>query len=83
MIPLAIHSHLNAATEVLEIKLPDGEVAKGTFHLPTSPVKLLVFHLHGTGPNTYENPRKKANKANSEVYTFEGHNHDLIFNNGL
>ena len=48
------------AAEILEMTLGDGEVIKGKLHLPhdAQPAKVLVIFIHGTGPNTYENPRK-------------------------
>lgn len=48
------------AAEVVQMTLDDGEVLKGKLHIPpdVAPIKELVIYIHGTGPNTYENPRK-------------------------
>lgn len=53
------------AAEVLEIRLPDGEVTKGKLFLPedSKTVQMIVVYVHGTGPNTYENPREVGGKS--------------------
>ena len=51
------------ATELLTIQYSDGETTKGKLHLPeATTVNTLVIFIHGTGPNTYENPREVAGK---------------------
>jgi len=53
------------AAEVIEIQLRDGETTKGKLVLPEagSTIHTLVVYVHGTGPNTYENPREVAGKS--------------------
>lgn len=48
------------ASEILKIKLFDGEVLTGKLDLPsdTASVKRLVIYVHGTGPGTYLDHRK-------------------------
>ncbi len=48
------------ASELIEVKLFDGEILKGKLSLPadTRKIKELVIYIHGTGPGTYLNRRK-------------------------
>jgi hypothetical protein len=48
------------ASEILKIKLFDGEIMTGKLDLPSDPaaIKRLVIYVHGTGPGTYLNHRK-------------------------
>ncbi len=53
------------SAEVFEIQLGDGQVTKGKLHLPRNvdDVRTIVVYVHGTGPNTYENPRLVGGKS--------------------
>jgi len=50
-------------SEIIEIKLSDGEIIKAKLDLPTdsNSVPLIVLFVPGTGPNTYLNKRKFGN----------------------
>lgn len=50
----------SAASEIVSIKLGDGEVVTGKLDVPegSDSVKELVLFVHGTGPATYLNRRK-------------------------
>ncbi|MEZ6102108.1 MAG: alpha/beta fold hydrolase [Pirellulaceae bacterium] len=52
------------AHEIIELTLDDGEVIKSKLYLPdrAEHVKAIVCIVHGTGPNTYEDPREVAGK---------------------
>ena len=57
---LVIPTNAVQAAELIKVKLDDGEVSTGKLHIPVGAgeIKELVIFIHGTGPNTYENPRK-------------------------
>ena len=48
------------ASELIQIKLFDGEMVTGKLDLPpgTAKVKEIVIFVHGTGPGTYQDHRK-------------------------
>ena len=50
-------------SEIIKIKLYDGESLTGRLSLPpdSSNIKLLIVYVPGTGPNTYLNKRKVGN----------------------
>lgn len=54
-----------SASEIIQIKLFDGEIVEGKLDLPanTKQIKELVIYVHGTGPNTYLNKRKFGNST--------------------
>ena len=57
----------NDDKEIVEVKLDDGEFAKGQLYLPTTntdkPIKKLVVFVHGSGPGTYLNKRKSGKEV--------------------
>lgn len=52
------------ASEILRVKLSDGEMMTGKLSLPESPepIREIVIYVHGTGPGTYLNRRKIGDK---------------------
>ena len=57
---LVVSTSAAQGAELIKVKLDDGEVSTGKLHIPVDAdeIKELVIFIHGTGPNTYDNPRK-------------------------
>jgi len=53
-----------SASEIVKIKLSDGEILTGKLEIPsnTAKIKQLVIFIHGTGPGTYQDHRKIGNQ---------------------
>ncbi len=53
-----------SASEIVKIKLFDGEILTGKLEIPSNPAKIkqLVIFIHGTGPGTYQDHRKIGNE---------------------
>ncbi len=62
---LFLFSDIVYASEILSVKLEDGEVINARLCMPEdkASVPYLVLFIHGTGPSTYLNKRKMGDKT--------------------
>ena len=51
----------NSSSEIIKIKLSDGEEITAKLQLPNSEIKTIVLAIHGTGPHTHINKRGSFN----------------------
>ena len=71
------------ASEIITIKLYDGEMLTGKLSLPTNTenIKELIIFIHGTGPATYDEHRKMSNIEFNyfDLYVNEFNNRGIAF----